>query len=98
MINSNFVRKYVRQHLICASSCYASVHVVLTIVECSYTNGVAFCCETVALIDSSDYVTTYLFFIQARCTQPGEYLANFETLEEAMTMKAFLQQMNTGSF
>ncbi|XP_052081166.1 perlucin-like protein [Mytilus californianus] len=32
----------------------------------------------------------------ARCTNLGAYLANFETLEEAMAMKLFLQQMNTG--
>lgn len=39
-----------------------------------------------------------LFFLnQARCTNLGAYLANFETLEEAMAMKLFLQQMNSGN-
>lgn len=38
-----------------------------------------------------------LFLNQARCTNLGAYLANFETLEEAMAMKLFLQQMNTGN-
>ncbi|XP_063447239.1 uncharacterized protein LOC134726757 [Mytilus trossulus] len=32
----------------------------------------------------------------ALCTERGAYLANFETLEEAMTMKLKLQRMNTG--
>ncbi|CAC5417685.1 CLEC4E [Mytilus coruscus] len=32
----------------------------------------------------------------ALCTKRGAYLANFETLEEAMTMKLELQQKNTG--
>ncbi|CAG2252238.1 unnamed protein product [Mytilus edulis] len=32
----------------------------------------------------------------ASCTDPGAYLANFETLEEAMFMKVFLQKNKTG--
>lgn len=32
----------------------------------------------------------------ASCTDPGAYLANFETLEEAMIMKLFLQKKNSG--
>ncbi|XP_071149706.1 uncharacterized protein [Mytilus edulis] len=32
----------------------------------------------------------------ASCTDPGAYLANFETLEEAMFMKVFLQRNKTG--
>ncbi|CAC5426867.1 unnamed protein product [Mytilus coruscus] len=33
---------------------------------------------------------------RAFCAERGAYLANFETLEEAMTMKLKLQRMNTG--
>ncbi|XP_063412135.1 uncharacterized protein LOC134694949 [Mytilus trossulus] len=32
----------------------------------------------------------------ASCTNPGAYLANFETIEEAMIMKLFLQKRNSG--
>lgn len=39
----------------------------------------------------------YLSITKARCTDPGTYLANFETIEEAMVVKLFLQQMNTGN-
>ena len=48
---------------------------------------------------STCFVLILIFysFVQARCSRMGAYLANFETLEEAMLMKQKLKRMNSGN-
>lgn len=48
------------------------------------------------LVRKAIVVTSIMF--KARCLRIGGYLANFETLEEAMLMKDKLKTMKTGNF